>query len=248
MLPGYNGGNRTFCWSTTKGHGSNEARRLLHRAHARAVVGTLQHARSSIGDRRCHFPTTPFRRGDSRGSRSWRSGTTGVRRRTRRPRRATTRRSARSRRMQNQFTVRGDQDLAKFGRVFFRYTNTGYENAAAGRMHRHRRSGIRAGREELAGISHAGRSGIRVVNQLRIGRVAARSRPARHRVPAVGRGLPQRDGRSFTSIPDAQRECPSIGMTGFSGTGGAVNAYTASNQPMWDISNTDRPGSRAATR
>src|SRR6185436_16550044 len=27
-------------------------------------------------------------------------------------------------------------------------------------------------------------------------------------------------------------------MQGYSGTGGAVNAYTASNQPMWDISNT----------
>ena len=27
-------------------------------------------------------------------------------------------------------------------------------------------------------------------------------------------------------------------MDGYSGTGGAVNAYTASNQPMWDISNT----------
>ena len=38
--------------------------------------------------------------------------------------------------------------------------------------------------------------------------------------------------------PDDQRECPSIAMTGFAGTGGAVNAYSASNQPMWDISNT----------
>ena len=27
-------------------------------------------------------------------------------------------------------------------------------------------------------------------------------------------------------------------MQGYAGTGGAVNAYTASNQPMWDISNT----------
>ena len=42
----------------------------------------------------------------------------------------------------------------------------------------------------------------------------------------------------FTDIPDDQRECPSIGMNGYAGTGGAINAYTASNQPMWDISNT----------
>ena len=43
---------------------------------------------------------------------------------------------------------------------------------------------------------------------------------------------------TFTNIPDNQRECPSIGMNGYAGTGGAINAYTASNQPMWDISNT----------
>ncbi len=42
----------------------------------------------------------------------------------------------------------------------------------------------------------------------------------------------------FTNVPDDQRECPSIGMHGYAGTGGAINAYTASNQPMWDISNT----------
>ena len=43
---------------------------------------------------------------------------------------------------------------------------------------------------------------------------------------------------TFTGLPDAQRECPSIGIQGFAGTGGAGNAYSASNQPMWDISNT----------
>jgi hypothetical protein len=43
---------------------------------------------------------------------------------------------------------------------------------------------------------------------------------------------------TFTGLPDFQRECPSIGMTGYAGTGGAVNAYSASNQPMWDVSNT----------
>ena len=44
---------------------------------------------------------------------------------------------------------------------------------------------------------------------------------------------------TFTDLPDAQRECPQHRHSGlFAGTGGAVNAYTASNQPMWDISNT----------
>ena len=36
--------------------------------------------------------------------------------------------------VQDQYTIRADQDLAKFGRVFFRYTNTTYENRTAGNM------------------------------------------------------------------------------------------------------------------
>ena len=59
-----------------------------------------------------------------------------------------------------------------------------------------------------------------------------------------GSGAPQGDvdflgsTGTFTGLPEAQRECPSIGIQGFAGTGGAVNAYSASNQPMWDLSNT----------
>ena len=42
----------------------------------------------------------------------------------------------------------------------------------------------------------------------------------------------------FTDIPDDQRECPAVSIEGYSDVGGAINAYSASNQPMWDISNT----------
>ncbi len=42
----------------------------------------------------------------------------------------------------------------------------------------------------------------------------------------------------FSSIPDPQRGCPGVGMQGYARAGGAVNDYTASNQPMWDVSNT----------
>ena len=138
--------------------------------------------------------------------------------------------------VQDQFTLRGDQDLAKYGRAFFRYTKTTYENRTAGSV-------IDAGDRVFVQntnnwqISHSWPIKNTLVNQFRIGRVDAR---------ADQKGIPCPQGDvdflgvtgTFTDIPDDQRECPSIGMTSFSGTGGAVNAYSASNQPMWDISNT----------
>src|SRR5204862_6849173 len=40
----------------------------------------------------------------------------------------------------------------------------------------------------------------------------------------------------YQNRPDIQRTWTLLGMTGLSGGGGAVNAYQASNQPMWDLS------------
>ena len=42
----------------------------------------------------------------------------------------------------------------------------------------------------------------------------------------------------FTDLTDAQRPYPHINMTNYSQLGGGTNVYTASYQPMWDISNT----------
>src|SRR4051812_11141669 len=137
---------------------------------------------------------------------------------------------------QNQFTIRGDQDLAKWGRMFSRYTNTTYENTTSGSV-------IPAGDRVFVQdtqnwqVSHSWPLKNTLVNQFRIGHVQARA--DQHGIPC-----PQADvdflrlTGTFTDVPDDQRECPSIGMTGYAGTGGAVNAYTASNQPMWDVSNT----------
>jgi hypothetical protein len=137
---------------------------------------------------------------------------------------------------QDQFTIRGDQDLARLGRVFVRVTRTTYENTTAGTMIE---IGNRVFEQDTTNwqASHSWPIRNTFVNQFRLGRVDARA-------DQRGIACPQADvdflnvTGTFTSIPDAQRECPSIGMTGFSGTGGAVNAYTASNQPMWDVSNT----------
>jgi outer membrane receptor protein involved in Fe transport len=138
--------------------------------------------------------------------------------------------------VQDQFTLRGDQDLAGLGRVFFRYTNTSYENTAPGNM-------IAAGDRVFVQdtrnwqVSHSWPIRNTLVNQFRMGRVDARADQRGIACAQADVDFLNASG-VFTSIPDNQRECPSIAIDGYAGTGGAVNAYTASNQPMWDISNT----------
>jgi Carboxypeptidase regulatory-like domain len=138
--------------------------------------------------------------------------------------------------VQDQFTIRGDQDLSKFGRVFVRYTNTSYENTASSNL-------IAAGDRVFAQdtqnwqVSHSWPIRNTLVNQFRLGHVAARA--DQHGIPCPQADVDFLDVTGvFTNVPDDQRECPSIGMNTYAGTGGAINAYTASNQPMWDISNT----------
>jgi hypothetical protein len=138
--------------------------------------------------------------------------------------------------VQDQFTIRGDQDLARYGRVFFRYTNTAYENTTASNTID---LGNRVFVQDTANwqVSHSWPILNTLVNQFRVGRVDARA--DQHGIACAQSDVDFLNITGvFTGIPDDQRECPSIAMLGFSGTGGAVNAYTASNQPMWDISNT----------
>jgi hypothetical protein len=138
--------------------------------------------------------------------------------------------------VQDQFTIRGDQDLAKLGRVFVRYTNTSYENQTGGNMIA---AGDRVFTQDTKNwqVSHSWPIRNTVVNQFRLGYVEARA--DQHGIPCAQADVDFLGvGGVFTGIPDDQRECPSIAINGFSGTGGAVNAYTASNQPMWDLSNT----------
>ena len=138
--------------------------------------------------------------------------------------------------VQDQFTIRGDQDLAKLGRVFVRYTDTSYQNTASSNL-------IAAGDRVFAQdtqnwqVSHSWPIKNTLVNQFRLGHVAARA--DQHGIPCPQADVDFLDVTGvFTNVPDDQRECPSIGMNTYDGTGGAINAFTASNQPMWDISNT----------
>ena len=138
---------------------------------------------------------------------------------------------------QDQFTIRADQDLAKYGRTFFRLTRTMYDNRTNANLNDF---GDRQFVQDTTNwqIQHTWALKSNLVNNFRFGRVDAR---------ADQKGIPcaQSDVDSlqltgvFTDIPDDQRECPSAAIEGFTNyVGGAINAYSASNQPMWDISNT----------
>ena len=85
-------------------------------------------------------------------------------------------------------------------------------------------------------VSHSWAIKSNLVNQFRVGRVEARADQAGIPCPQADVDFLRLTG-VFTNLPDNQRECPSIGIQGYAGTGGAVNAYSASNQPMWDIGN-----------
>ena len=136
---------------------------------------------------------------------------------------------------QDQYTVRVDQDMSRFGRAMFRLTQSMYNNRASSNL---QEIGDRVFVQDTTNwqVSHTWALRANLVNQLRIGRVTARA-------DQKGIPCPQSEVDSlqltgiFTNIPDDQRECPSVGIFGFSGVGGAGNAYSASNQPMWDIGN-----------
>ena len=138
---------------------------------------------------------------------------------------------------QNQYTVRLDQDLGRFGRAFARYTKTTYENTNSGSVTPDVGDNLFVQDTKNWQVSHTWPIKSNVVNVFRFGRVEALANQE-------GIGCSQADldflalTGIFSSIPDPQRGCPGVAMQGYARAGGAVNDYTASNQPMWDVSNT----------
>ena len=146
-------------------------------------------------------------------------------------------------RTQDQFSVRIDQDLGYLGRVFARYTKTTYDNKTFGTVSA-AQAGWEGGNRVFVQdttnwqVSHTWPIHANLVNVLRVGRLEARADQHGEACPQAWIDQLSLTG-TFTNIADDQRECPNVVFGGgFSGIGGPVNAYTASNQPMWDISNT----------
>jgi hypothetical protein len=141
---------------------------------------------------------------------------------------------------QNQYTIRGDQELGRFGSVFGRFTNTDYTNTGVGNTTElGDRSFIQQTRNWQ--VSHTIPIGANLVNQFRLGYIEARA--DEHGPAALQADIDAlRPTGVFTGIPDVQRTYPGVVFAGvgagLAGGGSAVNDYTTSFQPMWDISNT----------
>jgi hypothetical protein len=138
---------------------------------------------------------------------------------------------------QNQFTARLDQDLGKFGRAFFRFTKSTFENTSTGNLNPGIGDYVNKQNTTNWQVSHTWPIRNNVVNVWRVGRVEALANIEGTPCSQSDVDFLQLTG-VFTNIPDPQRGCPGVGIQGFANVGGAVNDYTASNQPMWDISNT----------
>jgi len=138
---------------------------------------------------------------------------------------------------QNQFTARVDQDLGHFGRAFARFTKTKYDNRTTSGNILDISDRIFVQETTNWQVSHTWPIQNNLVNSFRFGRVYADA--PQHGVPCPQSDIDFQAVKGiFQNIPDDQRNCSNIGIQGYSGTGGPVNAYSASTQPMWDISNT----------
>jgi hypothetical protein len=141
----------------------------------------------------------------------------------------------------NQTTVRIDQKLgAKWGTVFGRYTQTDWTNITLGTV-TELGDNFFVQKTRNWQVSHSLPIGASLINQFRIGYVGARADQHGFTAPQADIDAAGLTG-VFQNLPDDQRTYPAIGFggtgTGLAGAGSAVNDYTASYQPMWDISNT----------
>lgn len=139
----------------------------------------------------------------------------------------------------DQYTLRFDQMMGKYGTLFGRVTNSDWTSITVGNT-------TQLGdvyfvqKTRNWQVSHSVPITPNLVNQFRIGYVDATAN--QHGVTA-----PQSDIDAlkmtgvFTTLNDEQRSYPAVGFggvgSGMSGGGSAVNDYQASNQGMWDLSN-----------
>src|SRR5262245_17004616 len=139
----------------------------------------------------------------------------------------------------DQYTIRVDQQLGRYGTVFGRFTDTNYTNTQVN------------GANEITDVffvqktrnwqvSHSWPVGTNLVNQFRFGYIGATANQHGSTGDPADVAALKLTG-VFTGLDDDQRSLPGIAWggvgTGLIRGGSAVNDYQASYQPMWDISN-----------
>jgi carboxypeptidase family protein len=138
----------------------------------------------------------------------------------------------------DQYTIRVDQQLGRFGTVFGRFTNTDFSNTAPGAVEMADVFFIQKTRNWQ--VSHSMPVGTNLVNQFRFGYVGATANQHGTTGDPADVAALKLTG-VFTNLTDDQRSLPGVGFggvgAGLISVGSAVNDVQLSYQPMWDISN-----------
>jgi hypothetical protein len=139
---------------------------------------------------------------------------------------------------QDQFTIRVDHSLGRYGTVFGRFTKTTFNNVSSATPND---LGDIAFVQDSTNwqISHTWVVQSNLVNNFRLGRVKATANQGAS-VPADPADVSALDLTGvFSGLTDAQRAYPRINFPNtYTQLGGGTNVYTTSYQPMWDLSDT----------
>ena len=191
-------------------------------------------------DRRSRSRTTPSPRRASRGSRRWRCRTGGPAPELDLAPGQLPGRPDASPDPEPVHGPRSTRTSASYGRAFVRFTDARYDNRTTlGERPGHLGDRVFVQDTKNWQVSHTWPIRSNLVNSFRVGRVDADA--PQHGVPCdAGRSWTQRRSTGiFQDIPDDQRNCSEHRHPEPTPAPAApVNAYTASNQPMWDVSNT----------
>ena len=135
----------------------------------------------------------------------------------------------------NQQTYRLDQNLGRWGSIFGRgtyatYTNTSFNGALT------QPEGDLSFEETAKSwmVSHTLPLRSNLINNFRFGflrAIANEGAPAPPDSAISALGLTG----TFTKFAGGQKSWPNMGISQFSNFGGPINAYTSSNQPMWEF-------------
>jgi hypothetical protein len=136
----------------------------------------------------------------------------------------------------NQQTYRVDQSLGRWGTIFGRGTYASYTNTSFnGSLSQPQGDLSFVETTKSWTVSHTINLGRSTINNFRFGFLRA--------IADEGAPAPPDDAISalaltgtFTNFANGQKSWPNIAIGQFSSFGGPINAYTASNQPMWEFS------------
>jgi hypothetical protein len=135
---------------------------------------------------------------------------------------------------QNQQTYRGDQNLGKFGSVFFRYTKGDYTNQGS-----YNSSDLIHGYEIYLqnqtswAVSHTINFGQSMVNNFRFGHLTANAPQGGPIITPDAVSALALTG-TFTKFSALQQTWPNVGLSQFGSGGGSVNSYSGSDGPNWE--------------